>query len=373
MELADFEDLFTIHFLWDLRKFYDSIRIAKLIPKLGRLGYPKHIMALGLIAHKAPRILLVGQCCSNIISKCYKSIVAGCQQSCSWARGLMHQLVEALGYVMPGSICYEHVDDLSQVLSCKSKMELYHASMRIGKVLKQGIQDIDVVLSTKSKALSNCNIVHAITKQLACNGLVIKAAQTADDLGIETAAGTRRVAATLNARIRKGNARGKRNGLLAKSNAKAHKLGPTGTQPMQSYGHAAQGASNTQVREMRHNIKVGTNLGATCACTTTTLAWYYGDFVDPYISIRVEQLAHWIDLWESFGEAKRAKMQAMWRRKLAIVSQTASACGPLQKVLSQPLSVPCWRWGGSLLHPADGGLRTVGPWLAPPPTQKLTS
>lgn len=68
IELADFEELFIIHFLWDMRKFYDSIRATKLIPLLTERGYPVFTMVLGLITHKSPRTLLVGTSCSEPLS-----------------------------------------------------------------------------------------------------------------------------------------------------------------------------------------------------------------------------------------------------------------------------------------------------------------
>ena len=93
LELSAFEGLFVVHFLWDLRKFYDSVRITKLIDKLTALGYPPQVMVLGLLAHKGPRTLMVGTPCSDNFASCGRSILAGCQQSVSWARGLMHNLV----------------------------------------------------------------------------------------------------------------------------------------------------------------------------------------------------------------------------------------------------------------------------------------
>ena len=68
IELTDFEELFIIHFLWDMRKFYDSIRATKLIPLLTERGYPVFTMVLGLITHKSPRTLLVGTSCSEPLS-----------------------------------------------------------------------------------------------------------------------------------------------------------------------------------------------------------------------------------------------------------------------------------------------------------------
>ncbi len=88
-------------------------------------------------------------------------------------------------------------------------------------------------------------------------------------------------------------------------NTKAHCLGMTGTHKQQSYGHIAQGASETQVRKMRRNLKAGTNLGRTQSCLSTALAWIYGSSYDPEVSTRVEQVAYWIDVWKTFGENKK--------------------------------------------------------------------
>ena len=70
--------MFVVEFLWDMRKFYDSIRTSILIGKLSERGYPPHIMVLGLLAHKSPRALIVGPAITKPIEGCYRSIIAGC-------------------------------------------------------------------------------------------------------------------------------------------------------------------------------------------------------------------------------------------------------------------------------------------------------
>ena len=87
IELAHSEGQFVIHFLWEMRKFYDSIKAHLLIPQLVARGYPLEILVLGTLTHKSPRCLQVGNSYSNIIMGCASSILAGCLQSCSWATG----------------------------------------------------------------------------------------------------------------------------------------------------------------------------------------------------------------------------------------------------------------------------------------------
>ena len=83
-----------------MRKFYDSIKAHLLIPQLVSRGYPLEILVLGSLTLKLPRCLQVGNGYSDI-NGCASSILAGCLQSCSWARGLLLELVQALGYVVP--------------------------------------------------------------------------------------------------------------------------------------------------------------------------------------------------------------------------------------------------------------------------------
>ena len=117
-------------------------------------------------------------------------------------------------------------------------------------------------MADKSVITTNSNaIAKAVASTLQAKQVQIKVVTAADDVGIETAVGSRRCAATLKSRIAKGAKRAERNGSLARMNSRAHCLGVTGTQKQQSYGHIAQGASETQVHKMRRNLKAGTNLG----------------------------------------------------------------------------------------------------------------
>ena len=89
------------------------------------LDPPFEILVLGSLTHKSPRCLQVGNKYSDIINGFAFSILAGCLQSCSWARGLLFELVHALGYVIPGSVCEEHIDDLSQFVTNTSRIQLF--------------------------------------------------------------------------------------------------------------------------------------------------------------------------------------------------------------------------------------------------------
>ena len=120
IELAHSEGQCVIHFLWDIRKFFDSIKAHLLIPQLVARGYPIEILVLGSLTHKSPRCLQVGN-----------------GYSCSWARGLLFELVQALEHVVPGSVCEEHIDDLSQFVTNTSRKQLFQDAALIGRAVKE--------------------------------------------------------------------------------------------------------------------------------------------------------------------------------------------------------------------------------------------
>lgn len=109
--------------------------LEQLIDCLSILQYPKHISAVGLLAHRAPRVLSIGICHGEIVENFSRSILAGGQQSTSWASGLLFDLVTSLGYVVPDSPCYEHVEDLYQPIVCSNNDDLLSNGLGIWKTV----------------------------------------------------------------------------------------------------------------------------------------------------------------------------------------------------------------------------------------------
>ena len=145
IELTHSEGQLVIHFLWDMRKFYDSIKAHLLIAQLVAGGYPLEKLVLGTLTHKSPRCLQVGNSYSNIIMGCAFSILLS--QSCSWARGLLFEFVQALRYVDPGSVYEEHIDDPSLFVTNKSRMQLFQDAAEIGRAVKVGTAELGLTLT----------------------------------------------------------------------------------------------------------------------------------------------------------------------------------------------------------------------------------
>ena len=292
-----------------------------LIQQLVARSYPREILVLGTLTHKSPRCLQVGNSYSNIIMGCASSILAGCFQSCSWARGLLFEFVQALWYVVAGSVCEEHIDDLSHFVTNKSRMQLFQDAVKIGRAVKVGTAELGLTLSCKSTLLANDkSLGKLIVSHFETDGVPICLGTAATDLGIETAAGKRRCAASQWKRIWKGRRRAKRVNRLCKMNSEAQKLTMTGIHPVRTHGHTAQGASNAQVGAMCRNLKLGTVLGKTQACPITTVAWFFGVKRVPQTAARVEQISEWISMWRNCNVDTRRRIRRFWRKKAPMLA-----------------------------------------------------
>ena len=109
------------HKLWEMQKCFDSVDFNLLVKELTRRGFPSHLMVLGFLAHCALRILRVGKSSGPTVVDCRNSMLAGCQLSVSFTRGLLWQLVADLSIIDPEYPCSSHVDDLSQVFVAARK------------------------------------------------------------------------------------------------------------------------------------------------------------------------------------------------------------------------------------------------------------
>ena len=83
----------------------------------------------------------------------------------------------------------------------------------------------------------------------------------------------------------------------------------TGMQPVQVYGHTAQGASTAQVNAM------GTVMSKTQACAISTVAWFFVERRVPQTATRVEQVSEWITMWRGFNVDTRRRLPEVWGKK----------------------------------------------------------
>ncbi len=366
VEVATSEGLSVGHLLWDMEKFYDSISLSRLLPRLELLGYPTALTTLGYVAHRAPRMVSTGISFSSMITGFSRSIIAGCQQSVSWTRGLLRGMVERLGYIIPGSLCYEHVDDLSQVVATHNGTALRKALVEIGLTVKEEVQRLELNLSSKSVALPKGDVhVEAAVVELRAAGVAIRTAGTADDLGGQVTAGRRRRVSTLRKRVGVAKVRAERIHHLAKRTRVATKLARPSLSSCQSYAHQGVGVSGTMLSDMRRAFKTASHLGGTRGCTTSILWWTYGAGADPAIRVPLEQLSEWIDAWLNLDDSMRQRVRRSWRNimptlvrderrwKRANGFMSATIC-TLIDLGWKPSSPSHWRIDGDTMAVIDG-------------------
>ena len=186
------------------------------------------------------------------------------------------------------------------------------------------------------------------------------------DLGIETAAGKRRCAASQWKRIWKGRRRAKRVNRLCKTNSEAQKLTMTGIHPVQIYGHTAQGASNAQVDAMCRNLKLGTVSEKTQACPITPVAWFFGVKRVPQTAARVSRSAS--------GSLTRDAESADFGGKSSLCWPEIPVAGIRPRDLSLPPVARCRKPDGSRAHQVFGSHRMEAPlWTAPCSTRRRSS
>ena len=260
-------------FFWGMRKFFDSIKAHLLIPQLVAGGNPIEILALGNLTHKSPRCLQVGYGFSDVISGCASSIFS--RLSPEWLLGqeLVVRTDSSTGYAIPGSVCEEHIDDLSQFATSSSRIQLLRDAVKLGKKrLSAGTASLGRTLSCKSTLLANDkSLEKLIVDHLAADGVPICQGTAATDPGIVTAAG-KKCASHQWTRIWKGRRRAKRVHHLCKTNPVAQILTMTGVHLVQVYGHGTGSLHRTG----QHHVQTFENghsaFGKTRGCAFSTVA-----------------------------------------------------------------------------------------------------
>ena len=221
----------------------------------------------------------------------------------------MHDFVERLGYVVPGHLCHEHVDDLAHPFAASSNCELRDCAIEIGTVVKEEAVRLKLTLSDKSTLLPDNPTTREAVRALNDIGVTIKTAKQGDDVGVGMTANGSRNNATLDNRGSKAKRRAERNQKMCKTNKQALRIICPGVGLQQNYGHTAMGASAKQVEQMRSNLKCATHLGGTRSCIATTIALLLGSDKDPQASTKVDQINTWHDIWTNATMGKKKRIR----------------------------------------------------------------
>ena len=167
--------------LWGMDKFYDSIHLLVLSRELLRRDYPLELLILGILAHAAPRLLRAGACLSETIEFTGNSILAGCQQSVLFTRGLLWDLIAELTEYIPRCPPHQHVDDLAQPIVANSSFALANALVGAGNIVGRQAKRLKINISTKSTIVPISRATLSAARQLEKKKILVKVKSAADD------------------------------------------------------------------------------------------------------------------------------------------------------------------------------------------------
>lgn len=321
---------FVISMLWDVEKFFDTIIPEYAIDAARNLDFPKEALGLAMVMHRAPRIIVCDGCAADPIGATSRSILAGCVTSTSLARGLLRETILGVGNG-EGHWVFQHVDDLTQLTVADTLAEAVIKASKKGEHIGKGIERLGHRVSAKSEVVASTALAaEMVARNLMREGIKVKLAKVAVDVGVSTAAGRKRAVAAQNQRLDKADARSRKVKHLVAANKRAMALHKTGTAPQASYGATVQGASPSQiVRHRRQAVRACPNVGPQ-PCTTAILHWMMGPSVDPFVQLVRKQAEHWIKAWRCLTTVQRKETREAWklwlpRALLAKEGQTSSS------------------------------------------------
>jgi hypothetical protein len=326
--------------LWDMAKFFDSMDTQVLIESAERLDFPRDQLALGLMLHKAPRVVRARGCCGEQVPNTARSVLAGCTLSTSFARACVNSVRQHCPDGQ-GHTLSQHVDDLTQTVITRTRGAMVARAVQCGRRLAQWAELSGLTVADKSRVVSNHLSAATAIAQGIRGGEVavpISAAAAADDLGVSTAAGRRRVTGSFAKRLSKAKRRAERGGHLAAVNGAAQKLYSSGVAPQEGYDAPVIGASPAQVIRMRRNACASVVPAGSQACPTSLIAWRLGPEVDPAVREPVRQVSMWMRLWETSNRRDKEDIRKAWTRAIPRVLlggvHWGRVTGPLQATVA---------------------------------------
>jgi hypothetical protein len=311
------------------RSFFDSLDTRVLVESAERLGFPMDQLALGLTLHKAPRVLRARGCCGDVVPRTGRSVLAGCTLSTSFARAFVNPVRQRC----PDDRWHtlgQHVDDLTQLMMTQTRSALIAKAVQCGRDLAQWARDCGLDIADKSRVVASCmGAAAGIAAGIRGGGCPapIRAASSAEDLGVSTAAGRRRVVGSFARKIAKARRRAVRGGRLAAVNGGAQRLYASGVAPQEGYEAPIIGASPQQVAAMRRNACMSVVPAGSQPCSTTLIAWRLGADADPAVREPLNQLAMWRRLWTTSRPKERDDIRRAWQRAIPRVLLGGGALG----------------------------------------------
>ena len=216
-ELARADQQDTLTMLYDMKKFFDSLNVAKLFELANDCPFPSKQLVLSMIVHHAPRRLKLGKALSEPIVRMGRSILAGCKRSTPLARVYTLNMVKVLANTHSTfTSLYIHVDDISTLTKASSGKEMVKRATAFACDFAKFARDLKLDISDKTTVVPDNVHTRQFAKNASQLGVPMKVSKEGTDIGVDCSSASKRSTKKQRARAAQTAARAKRTALLAK-------------------------------------------------------------------------------------------------------------------------------------------------------------
>ena len=310
LEMAAFYDSSVVGAWVDAEKFYDGIDLALLMQDAMDLKYPSALLGLAMELCLSPRIVThKGSCADSILVS--NSLIAGCMQAVSLARCFLHNVMSEVCNAAPHSKAREFVDDVVSITITKTKKAAIKEGCRVIELLFRLLTAKKVRISPKTTILaSSRHIAEPVVEHLANKGFPVVMGTHCRDLGVDSAAGRRRVNKTVAKRAVKARKRAGRAATLVKA-CKGARLCRSGALAQAKWGTELRGLAPSTLKSLKAaaaTVALPTAAGASPTVATWTT---FGPLGDPELVMPLGLLKQWI-LWLNNNYDRRDELVGLW-------------------------------------------------------------
>ena len=308
--------------LWDVDKFYDSFDLSVLIQKATNDVccnwsdvedasiddcYDLRLLHMCGITYLASRVIRVADCYGEPLAPS-ASILQGGGQANNMAKIILHGLLRRWHESYRPSTLRQYVDDLTQRTVGTASFVLQHFP-RGASALIAGMTDLRFNMSTKSSlVVSDRETGRRLSNAMSSQGAQISWMPMARDLGVGNAGGAKRTTKIFNSRMANATPRFHKARNLAKRGVRTCSLINASAMRKATWSHQVFGVCPSLLRRLRASAARALPEYRNGACTTTILAIAM-DRQDPAISLRLEIIDSWLDLWKSHPQRR-----SIWKK-----------------------------------------------------------
>ena len=334
LEVGALSNLCTASILWDIRAFFDSIRICDVV-KLGvEHQFPPMLLRLALLVHVGPRAFKEKNFIGPWLQSTGLSIVAGCVSSVSITRCILYNVVSSMHINYRPIQINTFVDDCPQIHTGTNKNMSSHVPVAASAFATE-MRSLGFAVSNKTTVVSSSQeLATHIQNELGKVGIFIKCASVGRDVGCDLAGGSRRRVSLQKFRLAKAKTGAKIISQLSKKTKDFKKLVFTGIRS-RLYGFSVMGSAPSTTRMARNAVRGPLGLRKPGGCTTTGFALGCLSKKDPAITIPIENVTDFISgHLASDHQMVTAKLWPDVASKLQAPGRWSRVFGPLSSAIA---------------------------------------